>query len=132
MIKKLWKLYFPKYGIKYWYMNAIRFPKQFPRFLKDLRHFMKYGYPCSANWDIPVWFVETMKSLLQDFLENNNGYPDYLFNSFEEWQETIKEMICLLDTMDADLAYDQDHGEILKNKDQFFELFVKYFYNLWW
>lgn len=135
MIKRLWEIYMPHYGKRYWYMNIIKFPKGLWRFIKSIGHVFKYGYPPYAVWNIDYYFVETMKGILTEYLEKNDGYPDWLVNSFEEWQDIIRKMIDDLDKMDPENFYYQSEKQRYRtesSKSRFFELFSKYFYELWW
>ena len=135
MIKRLWQIYLPVYEGKYWYMNIIKFPKGFWRFLKDFFYFVKHGYPKCATWNVDWYFVELMKPVLKEYLKRNDGYPDFSVDSFEEWQAIIQKMIDYLEEMDPEKFSCEDLSQKYKMesaKSQFFELFSKHFYDLWW
>jgi hypothetical protein len=85
-----------------------------------------------------------MKSILPQY-KNHTGTPIVIDNYTEEkadeneakWYSIIDRMVELLDLMDEhnvryeDLDYAWQYNEMNKAKDEFFELFSKYFYNLW-
>lgn len=113
------------------------------------------GWADEDAWDIDFWFRETMQSMLTYFLEHIHSYPtsdpDIVCLSDDEnlklWKDTISKMIGLLNKMDPDPDWDEpgnyeDRSRIIeqiqthreeayKAKDEFFQLFSKYFYNLW-
>lgn len=96
----------------------------------------KRGWAEYDAWNIDVWFMETMESMLTYYRRHHVGYPPDL--SAERWDEIIDRMIFLLKEMQKD---DFEAGSIdgimssydKRNncKDEFFELFSKYFYSLW-
>ena len=122
-------------------------------FIDEIRHRAqraKKGYSTRDVWDIDMWFIETMKPMLEEYLEHNCGYPDDEFDSEEEWNKVIKEMIWYLNEMDYQKKADElfkkygtfmpaedknimdIYNECEEYKNHFFELFSKYFHCLWW
>lgn len=112
------------------------------------------GWAVRDTWDINFWFRETMQPMLTYYLEHIHSYPicieDINLSDDENlklWKDAISKMIELLDKMDPDFDWDefehredrsnivgqlQTHREeVKKAKDEFFQLFSKYFYNLW-
>jgi len=102
------------------------------------------GYSRSDVWDLDHWFISTLKPMLELMLKTHNSYPNGITN--EEWEAILQEMIDCLTLMDEDTA--QEHLGITfenwtvekhqrtadtmeENKKRFFELFEKWFYNLW-
>lgn len=137
------------YNKKYWYLNI----KMIPTYFKRLHFLIKNGYDMSASWETFSWFTNTMKSILLRYKEKHYGVPilieNYpIGNKTEEdkalidknealWNETIDNMISLLDDMN-ELNPKYDDMEILdveksqeKAKDEFFKLFSEHFYRLW-
>ena len=103
------------------------------------------GWADEDSWDIADWFIETLLSMLKKFKEDNNGHPFELTE--EEWDNTIDDMIYYLEGMTEEGATRQLYGKeqqvtqetiretynyMSDSKYKFFELFVKYFYDLWW
>ena len=128
---------------KYWYKNI----KEIPLYFKLMHHLIKHGYDEYAEWETFNWFIYTMKSILPHYKDEDRwGVPivtDYnpydpnlnltdeeneaLIKKNEEvWHGIIDRMLELLDWMD-----EGEREEAHKAKDEFFELFSKYFYYLW-
>lgn len=141
------------YPKRYWYKNIKYIPLYF-RLLNDL---VKNGYDEYATWETANWFIDTMKSILTRYNSGRSGTPIVLDNYFEleesgvdvnesnekMWDDIVNRMIELLDLMDeCNPKYDTDEYEDIDGwkkkdkemnqaKDEFFELFSKYFYALW-
>ena len=109
----------------------------------------KRGYAYSDVWDIDQWFMDTIKPMLTHLKEHGCGYP-MEFKDRDEWCAILDEMINCLTLMDKDKVEEflgfggiegwrrmdrEDHihsyETMIKNKNRFFELFNKYFYDLW-
>ncbi len=129
---------------RYWYKNI----KYIPLYFKLMHHLIKHGYDEYATWETFDWFIDTMKEILTVYRNNHNGYP--VFNmalmdddskEFEairdKYDGDIDHMIELLDAMDENSdryenkLYIDKHNSMNAAKDEFFELFAKYFYDLW-
>lgn len=103
----------------------------------------KYGYSYNDIYDMDIWFVNTVKPMLIYLRDHGTGIPGDLYssdyeNEREDWEIVLTEMINCLDKMDIREAYavtNKDrknaHKILQSNKNRFFELFSKYFYNLW-
>ncbi len=133
--------YHPK---KYWYKNI----KNIPLYFKMIHHLVKHGYDEYATWETFDWFINTMKDILTYYRNHHQGYPvAYNFNEIlqedleKEYDADLDKMISLLNDMDENnpkyerKEYQKDwkrhYEEMFAAKDKFFELFSKYFYNLW-
>ena len=120
----------------------------------------KRGYADQDVWDLHSWFMEIMPKMLQNLKDTSHGFP-IEFKSESEWFEILERMIFLLHEMDEDSCtyknpYEDKWFEVVthqkrdeelvkmylgeeKNKwnyinlckKEFFDLFSKYFYNLW-
>ena len=131
--KKIFKRCFC-YNKRAWYKNI----KRIPLYFKLMHYLVKYGYDEYANWETFNWFINTMKPILTSYIQNGSGYPCE-FENEEGWHKVLSRMIELLDLMDEDHyryeEYDYDYRRIDREmneaKDEFFQLFAKYFYNLW-
>ena len=139
------------YRRKYWYKNIGRIP----RYFKLMHHLIKYGYDEYAIWEIFDWFIYTMRSILKRYRSDHTGVPilieDYPYDSLDNseeskekrrsndklWNSIIDKMIYLLDDMDENnpkyrgLDFREQDKLIEEAKNEFFELFSKYFYSLW-
>ena len=115
----------------------------------------KQGYAYGDVWDMDYWFMCTIKPMLIHLRDYGIGIPGELYNNDGDnervyWENVLTEMINCLDMMDEDKVLDYlGYGdfdvykhmttddylnlkEIMENnKNRFFELFSKYFYNLW-
>ena len=110
----------------------------------------KRGYAYSDVWDMDVWFMRTVKPMLIHLKDHGIGIPNELYTDGENervnWENTLTEMITYLELMDEDAA--REHLDISdsdysfesnqkvrdlmeENKDRFFELFRKYYFDLW-
>ena len=99
-------------------------------------------------------FIITTHSILEKYRDTRSGtpvlienYPHYDPKTDEEkrivneneklWNSVISRMIELLELMDErnpmydNLEYSECFSKLTKAKDEFFELFSKYFYHLW-
>ena len=102
------------------------------------------GYADSDVWDMDHWFIDTVKPMMEQMLRTYNSRPGEI--TAEEWEDNLQEMIACLTLMDEDAA--QEHlgitheawsvdkhqrikATMFENKKRFFELFEKWFYNLW-
>ena len=123
--------------------------------IKNTIHRAKHGYSYSDVWNMFDWFLEVMPPMLTKLRDEGIGVPQELYvedaeNERENWEAILTEMIERLNNMDENKIRDkfgtdngfgfkslsrQDYLEMNKimevNKNRFFELFSKYFYNLW-
>ena len=103
------------------------------------------GWADEDTWDIDWWFIKTLSPMLKKFKEDNDSNP-FKFSE-EEWDTILDNMIYYLEGMNEEGAVNQlysdganltvdDYKEIsnhmAESKQKFFELFVQYFYDLWW
>lgn len=127
----------------YFRMKTYNLRKRIQRFIR--------GYAYSDVWDIDAWFMNTLKPMLIHLRDHGIGIPMDLYqegaeNERKKWEIVLTEMISLLTLMDEDEArkhleiYDSDYSiesyqkvnDFMEDtKNRFFELFSKYFYNLW-
>ena len=136
--KEIFKRCFHYRGIR-WYKNIT----QIPLYFRLIHYLVKHGYDEYATWEIDFWFIKTMKSILTQFRDNHTGYPvmsdddELQAKSEVEFDKTLDKMIFLLDSMDEDsskydnMGYIKRENCIENSKNEFFELFSKYFYYLW-
>ena len=102
------------------------------------------GYAAGDVSDMDVWFIHTVRPMLQEMLESTVGNPQTLTRA--EWEAILREMADCLDLMEedgaqrylhipADACSPQDYCRIRslmnEKKDRFFELFSTWFYCLW-
>lgn len=117
--------------------------RKWTEFRKRCQRF-KRGYAWSDVWSMYYWFICTTKPMLEHLLKEHEGHPCNIEN--EEWESILQEMIDCLELMDEENAYKQfsvpdeeDLSEYYKkvyelmerNKNRFFELFSKWFFDLW-
>ena len=102
------------------------------------------GYDVTETFEMFSNFIDRYRKILKDYKEHRWGYPGELTN--EEWEAIIDKMIHCLDMMDEQylekfLLEDMPEKyvvspmstyEIMEHyKNEFFELFSEWFYNLW-
>lgn len=109
----------------------------------------KCGYSYGDVWNMCDWFTRTVKPMLIH-LKNNGISRPMEFKHRSEWEAVLEEMIDCLNFMDEDYVFkflgfgavdnyrnitEEDWNRIYtimaENKNRFFELFSKYFYDLW-
>lgn len=110
----------------------------------------KRGWAYGDVWDLDVWFMHTVKPMLIHLRDHGIGIPNELYidceNERVNWENTLTEMITCLELMDEDAArehldisdsdysfesYQKTNDFMEENKNRFFELFSKYFFDLW-
>lgn len=101
-------------------------------------------------WEMFYWFMSTIKPMLIHLRDNHVGVPMEFENDPSAWNFVLTEMIDCLELMDEDTVYEhlgfgdrhklydmtkEDCEKVYKvmeeNKNRFFELFSKHFYDLW-
>lgn len=107
--------------------------------LRNIKWFFQRGVKgyCDADlWNIDTWFCKVMKPMLIEFRKYNNGIFNQLYSKYDhdeavrKQDEILRRMIDLVDGMNFEEHENCDNIEDCK--DEFFELFSKYFYELWW
>ena len=110
----------------------------------------RLGYSYSDVWNMDDWFIRTVKPMLIHLRDHGCSVPGEFADNHNGWGVVLTKMISCLDMMDEGNVYKHlgfcdikdyermttdDYKEIDKimeeNKNRFFELFSKYFYNLW-
>lgn len=149
--EKIFKRCFDWRG-KYWYKNI----KEIPLYFKLMHHLIKYGYDEYATWETFGWFIDTMQDIFKKYKSQHHSIPIVIDNypfvsqpteeekkimqeNDEKWNGIVDRMIELLSLMDErnpkyeeyDMDFQRIDKEMNEAKDEFFELFSKYFYNLW-
>lgn len=88
------------------------------------------GFDDTETWSLDTTIVDFILPRLKRFKELNNGYPPNLTS--ESWDEILDEMILAFE------EYSKKHNvsSSLKMNDEIvdkgFNLFIKYFHDLWW
>ena len=139
------------------YKNIFGKIKNIPRYIRRVHYLKKYGYDKGALWETFDWFTKTMRDILIQYRYHHCSNPvvidNYPYDSSlkdenskqlresneDTWDGIIDNMIELLDLMDEDNPkYHTADRNILENdkkqveaKNEFFELFSKYFFELW-
>lgn len=152
MDKELYNLKSIKYR---WFHgeNIFKKIKNIPSYFSQKRYLHKHGYDIAATWNTDYWFIEIMQDILKEYLKHHVGIkcvdaslPKEKWN--EEWEKIINRMIELLELMDesnpiydfdyTDKPSDENVRKMKENdekryayKDEFFQLFSKWFYYLW-
>ena len=124
-----------------------------PEYFLQKHYLHKHGYDIAARWDTDLWFISTIRDVLTEYLNHHTGCPclDETIPTdkwHEEWEKVIERMIELLDMMDSynpiyEIDYTnetteatwrkekEDYEKMNSAKDEFFQLFSKWFYYLW-
>lgn len=136
---KEWAVCIPEIKWTFWDKITMPFWRRCQRF--------KRGYAWSDVWNMFDWFIDTVKPMLMHLRDHGCGVPFEFVDNEEGWASVLNQMIQCLDLMDEDNAetyVKNNYGDLAfresmvlidrvmnENKDKFFELFSKYFYNLW-
>lgn len=106
------------------------------------------GYADCDVWEMRTWFLQTARPILLEMAKNVDNHPNEL--EFEQWREILERMAHLLELMDIwddsalrreleipkdatdDNIIAQLNEKRLEAKEEFFSLFNKWFYNLWY
>lgn len=106
----------------------------------------KRGYSDYDVLDLQMWFVRTLRPMLENISAHLYSYPAEI--TFDEWKSILDEMVILLKVMDWDdevfvreyrgIHADDFHtdtcnrveAERRKAQERFMELFAKWFYDL--
>lgn len=81
------------------------------------------GFDDTELWNLDSTILKFVLPRLKAFKECTCGYPGTV-KSEEEWQNILQKMIDSIEKIINDNADDEDYDG--------FELFKKYFFNLWW
>ena len=110
---------------------------------------VKDGYDYMDVVSLDYSFLLRYEKILKDFRKHNNGYPGTM-SDIEEWDKILDEMIYHLHYMNENnvedelqtYVKDKENSYIIvgrtvfnimeEHRKEFFELFSKYFYNLWY
>ena len=108
----------------------------------------KKGYADCDVWEMRTWFIYTARDILMEMYEKVDNHPNEL--AFEEWREILKRMAYLLELMDVwddsalrkelDISKDKKGDNVIEllneqrmeAKDEFFSLFNRWYYHLWY
>lgn len=100
-----------------------------------------HGYSDEDVWNMDTWFIETITPMLHQLKTRGLGIPPYLTE--DEWRDILSQMLNHLYFMNEDNVikflgystttknYERINEILLDHKNKFFELFSKYFYDLW-
>jgi CRISPR/Cas system CSM-associated protein Csm2 small subunit len=83
---------------------------------------IKRGFDDTECWNLDTTILQFVLPRLKRFRECTIGYPSE-FESLENWTECLDKMI---DNIDKIIKSEEDADY------EGFELFKKYFFNLWW
>lgn len=110
-------------------------PRPF-HFIKNLYLRCKFGSGCCDTYSLYILLSKKILPHLKMFKERTFSFPiDDNINNIDEWKEILNKMIWSFESVLAD-----DDGEVIKGEDRHqyykrrqegFELFGKYFRNLW-
>lgn len=140
VFEKIWDaITTPYYRVKNWFRDTywkIRYG--FQRMFK--------GYDSVDTFETFHKFIERYTKILTEYRKKHCGIPMEFENSEEEWDKVIDEMIYHLHYMDEQTVTEELEKDVPddwnvssksvyevmeKHKDAFFELFSKYFFDLW-
>lgn len=115
----------------YWFRNI----KDLWILIKRVFFVLRHGYSPQALWEMDVWFVDVMKELLTWQRDNRMSvgyFEKETANEDENREKTdalLNHMLGLLEKADPFQTGEFEEAE--KAKNEFLELFSKYFYKFW-
>lgn len=113
---------------------------------------VKYGYDDRANWDMAFHIANLSIKLLNNLKEDKSGLPIDMYSGFEfdyehgytkeqdkiakeRWDKILIDMIIGFESsikiMDDKYTDDKEFNKLEKKFNNGFNLFKKYFFNLW-
>lgn len=107
---------------------------------------VKHGYPLQARWDTCYWFMDTFTEIFQWYLKERCSdfiCADVPVEKYSEMTDKfLQKMIYLLSRMRTEFEgpvykenwkaeYEAFTASQNKAKNEFFELFSQFFYQLW-
>lgn len=122
---------------KYGYIRSFRFIFhniwQFFRNLKYAWQRATKGYCDCDRWDLDQFYSRLFYNSLSEFAERTNSYYDANGMTYKDWQNTIKNMAerfkAIADQQENSSFITPD--ELVKEKDEAFELLKKWYFHLW-
>lgn len=119
------------YRGRYWYKNI----KDLWILIKRVFFVLRHGYAPQALWEMDVWFIDVMKELLTWQRDNrvSVGYfEEETANEDENRKKTDELLNHMLELLEKANPFRIDNlQEAEKTKNEFLELFSKYFYGFW-
>ncbi len=94
----------------------------------------KYGFFDDETWNLDYSIAKYTLPRLKRFKELNNGYPANL-NSKEEWDQILDKIIRSMEITlndDMEISSVEYMSKLYDEQLEGYELFGKYFMNLWW
>lgn len=119
------------YRGRYWFHNI----KDLWILIKRVFFVLRHGYSPQALWEMDAWFIDIMKELLTWQRDNrvSVGYFEKETANEDEnrkkTDELLNHMLELLEKADPFRIDNLQEAE--KAKNEFLELFSKYFYGFW-
>lgn len=102
---------------------------------KQLKKAGNYINP-KETWNLDITFAKLVLPRLKAFKLYVNGYPDFAFNSMEEWYGAIDKMIAafqlIADGKRFEIMAEEERSQVEKVMDDGLDLFREYYFNLWW
>lgn len=107
---------------------------------------IKHGYSPVMNWEFFSWHRAVCEEFFNHNLKERYGSPilsayghnvQSITGEHEAWDEVVKEMLNYLSLMDENNEVYNEKSileadkSLEENKDKFFALFSKYYYDLW-
>lgn len=119
------------YRGRYWFRNI----KDLWILIKRVFFVLRHGYSPQALWEMDAWFIDVMKELLTWQRDNRMSvgyFEKETVNEDENKEKTdelLNHMLGLLEKADPFQTGEFEEAE--KAKNEFLELFSKYFYKFW-
>ena len=149
------------WSARYYLRHPVKFIREFFRMFKWAKQRIVRGYADRDWWDMDVWFLAVIPSMLRDFAKKGNSYP-YEFETLKQWADYLNSIADKLEstTVEASnsrnkywasyhnnildehefdekvrILYWNNYKEIQKeneeNRKEAFDMMCKHFEDLW-
>ena len=102
---------------------------------KQLKKTGNYVNP-KETWNLDITFAKLALPRMKAFRKYVNGYPDFAFDSMDEWYAAIDKMIIAFDLIASEKRFEimteEERIQLDKVLDEGLDLFRKYYFHLWW
>ena len=122
------------FNLKYRITHPASTVKGFGRNFKFCLQRIRRGWSDADVWNMDTWFVNVVPDMLRSLADNTHSFPIEFVEQYKNyelasqmWQYTLRGM--------ADL-FEKSYGDGIEDvspedKDRAFEVFSKYFFDLW-
>lgn len=112
-----------------------KWPRKFWRTIKFFYQRRTRGFDDSETWALDTSLSRLIVPRLKRFKELNDGFPVPIFETYEQWNEALDEIIWSFEWFANEERWNlsnEEEIEQLKRAEAGIQLFAKHFDHLWW